>query len=109
MILHLEEARGSPPRVPFASPMDFTFGHMTSGRRTAEGNAAVGGVGNSYHLTGDAADFVPAKGQSMTDLAAEARQQWPGAKVINEGDHVHVQQRGWGVPYFGRRGTMGLR
>ena len=81
---------------------------MTSGRRTVKGNRAVGGVPGSAHLRGDAVDFVPAQGQSMPELAVEARRFFgPYAKIINEGDHVHVDQRGYGnVPYYGRRGTQ---
>ena len=83
---------------------------MSSGRRTPEGNRAVGGVPNSAHLFGDAADFVPAQGQSMRELYLQARRHFPGAHVINEGDHVHVAQRGYNrVPYYGARGSRGAR
>jgi hypothetical protein len=66
---------------------------MTSAYRSPEHNADVGGVANSQHLTGQAVDLVPPKGMSMAQLAAAAQQSMPGAKVINENDHVHVQ---WG-------------
>jgi len=82
---------------------------MTSGRRTAEGNAVVGGVPNSWHLTGDAADFVPTNGQTMDQLAQNLIKLYPQGKVLNEGGHVHLQMRGLNAPYFGINGTKGLR
>ena len=69
----------------------------------------MGGKPNSVHLRGDAADFTPRAGQTMAQLEAYLRRRFPDAKVINEGDHVHVSRRGWNVPYHGRRGTTGLR
>lgn len=66
---------------------------ITSTTRTPERNEQVGGVDNSRHLTGEAADLTPRPGQTMAQLAQEARAKFPNARVINEGDHVHVQ---WG-------------
>ncbi len=79
---------------------------MTSGRRTAERNAEVGGAANSLHLSGRAADIsVPPQYQGMESAAieADARQrleaQFPGMRfteVIFEGDHLHVGWEGGG-------------
>lgn len=78
---------------------------MTSGRRTPEGNAAVGGVKGSKHLTGEAVDY---DGPNLNALLGEARQ-LPGVRraFIHKG-HVHTEGD-WKVPYFGKNGTKGLR
>ena len=67
---------------------------VTSGQRTPEHNREVGGVPNSRHLTGNARDLVPPPGMTMAQLEAEARRRVPGAKVLNEGDHVHIEWSG---------------
>lgn len=79
---------------------------MTSGRRTPEGNRAVGGVPNSAHLRGNAVDY---DGPNLRALAAEARQRFPGAKVLIHDGHVHVEHQGIRAPYYGKHGTIGLR
>ncbi|MGL5736629.1 MAG: D-Ala-D-Ala carboxypeptidase family metallohydrolase [Beijerinckiaceae bacterium] len=90
------------PNPPRALP----GGIMTSGRRTPEGNRLVGGVADSRHLSGNAVDY---DGPDLPRLAAEARRRFPGAKVLIHDGHVHVEHEGIRAPYFGARGTTGLR
>lgn len=82
---------------------------MTSGRRTPEGNAAVGGVANSPHLRGIAADYW---GNDLNAVLGEVRG-IPGFKrgfIHDAGSGRHVHAEGdWQVPYFGRRGAMGRK
>ena len=79
---------------------------VTSGRRTPERNAAVGGAANSYHLSGQAMDLTPPPGMNMAQL--EQRLRASGlqfAELINEGDHIHVAWSGDGAPPSGAGGT----
>jgi hypothetical protein len=64
---------------------------VTSRARTPEHNAAVGGVANSDHLTDHARDLIPPKGMSMDAFASTLKETLPGLKILNEGDHVHIQ------------------
>lgn len=66
---------------------------ITSTLRSAARNRKVGGVANSYHLTGRARDSVPPRGMSMSAYAAQLRRLNPDLEVINEGDHVHMEPR----------------
>lgn len=89
-------AAGPPAGAPrlFPSAQDVTTatgGMITSAQRTPAHNAAVGGVPNSYHLTGQAYDVAPPAGMSMADFTAKTQAAFPGLKVLNEGSHVHIQ------------------
>lgn len=79
---------------------------FTSGRRTAAGNAAVGGAESSEHLGGHSLDIIPGRsGLTPQQIAANVRAQ--GGKALIEKDHVHATFPGSEVPYIGTRGSEG--
>jgi hypothetical protein len=87
-------------------PPRLKYGAMTSGKRTPEGNRLVGGVPDSWHVDGNAVDY---DGPDLPALLGEVRQRFPGSKAFIHGGHVHVQDRRLRAPYFGQRGTTGLK
>jgi len=65
---------------------------ITSRQRSADKNAEVGGVPDSFHQTDDARDFVPPPGMSMAALHQKLKAQFGSEyDVLNEGDHVHIE------------------
>lgn len=91
---------------PFDVNEKWSNGVLTSGRRTPEGNRLVGGVPDSAHLRGDAFDL---DGPNLGALRSEAQARYPDAKILVHDGHVHVQKPGLNVPFYGKRGTRGLR
>lgn len=59
---------------------------VTSWWRSTDRNRAVGGVMNSKHLFGWAFDVVP-----VNDITGAKLKRMGFAKVLNEGDHFHVE------------------
>jgi hypothetical protein len=87
---------GGPQKAPQISAPQalaemFPRATVTSGARTPEHNAAVGGVPNSYHLKGQAVDLKPPAGMTTGQFAAAIKASGiPLEEVIDEGNHVHV-------------------
>lgn len=83
---------------------------VSSTLRSPSRNAKVGGVGNSYHLTGEAVDIVPRTPQEKQQVT----EFWKGRgyQVIDEGDHLHVEppRRGATVSRLGpaRAAALGV-
>lgn len=90
----IEGVAGGTQQAPVQAPQLFAalgqkYGiQPTSVTRTPERNRQVGGVANSYHLTGQAADFVVPQ-QMKAQFIQDARQN--GYEAIDEGDHIHIE------------------
>ena len=65
----------------------------TSGYRSAAGNQAVGGVKYSSHQFWLGRDILLDPGEDTVMFTEAARR--VGLKVLNEGDHLHVQPATW--------------
>jgi len=88
---------------------------FTSGFRTPEYQADMRRRGyrpadNSGHLDGSAFDLLPPPGKSMRWLKDRVRAQFPSARLLDEGDHLHATFPGYfGAPVLGGAARAGLR
>jgi len=64
---------------------------ITSGYRTIQRNAAVGGGSNSRHMLGLAFDLVFDTALDGSDCRAAMRDDHPEWDVIHESDHTHIE------------------
>ena len=73
-----------------AARLAAVFGTVTSIHRTAERNRLVGGVPNSYHLSGRAIDIARKPGVTHAQIAATLRNAgYNLIESLDEGDHSH--------------------
>lgn len=73
-----------------AANLGFKWGRVTSTRRSAARNRAVGGVANSFHLSGRAIDIARRPGVRHADIdAAFRRAGYHIIESLDEGDHSH--------------------
>lgn len=100
-----EKARSAAPAAERATPsvvggiLKDAFGGSFSGTRSAARNRAVDGAARSYHLSGQAVDFVPAGGMgSVTKAQVRAALEAQGVQIKEllgpgdkgHSDHFHV-------------------
>ena len=84
------------------------WGRVTSTHRTPAHNRYVGGVANSYHLSGQAIDIARRPGVSHWQIVAAYRDAgYAMIEALDEGDHTHLA---FGTPHLrGPRPQMVLK
>ncbi len=76
--------------LPRAAEIGGQWGRVTSTLRSPARNRAVGGVRNSWHLSGRAIDVVRRPGVSHNDIARAFRAAgYHLIESLDEGDHSH--------------------
>lgn len=98
-------ASSGAPMMDFATLAKTTGAQITSELRSPEHNAAVGGVPDSQHIAGTAADFVVRPEQKPAFIA---QAQAMGYQAIDEGNHVHLQLPHGGLGSLGGDGGTGV-
>ena len=84
------------------------YGRVTSLRRSPEHNRRVGGVVNSFHLSGRAIDIARRPGVSHAQIAAELRRAgFYLVEALDEGDHSHFAFSWGGATYRPLRAQSG--
>ena len=81
---------GKPFSLASAATIGAHWGRVTSTKRSPEHNRAVGGVANSYHLSGRAIDIARGPGVHHSQIAAAYREAgYTLVESLDEGDHSH--------------------
>jgi hypothetical protein len=85
-----ELARRAPRPISSAVDLGAKWGVVTSVRRSAERNRAVGGAENSFHLYGRAIDIARLPGVRHAEIDAAYRKAgYVLIESLDEGDHSH--------------------
>lgn len=93
------QAHSSRYRLKDAAAAAAQWGRVTSTWRSLDHNRRVGGVRNSYHLTGRAIDIARAPNvRHATIEAALLRQGYRLMESLDEGDHSHFAFDFGGIP-----------
>ena len=80
----------SPKQLSTAARIGGQMGRVTSMLRSAARNRRVGGVANSYHLSGRAIDIARKPGVSHSQIASALRSAgYHLIESLDEGDHSH--------------------
>lgn len=83
-------SRAARPVVGSAPAVGARWGTVTSTYRSPEHNRRVGGVSNSFHLSGRAIDIARRAGVAHTDIEAAYRSAgYQLIESLDEGDHSH--------------------
>ncbi len=78
------------PNLGAIAAIGASWGRVTSMRRSVEHNRRVGGVRNSFHLSGRAIDIARRAGVSHSAIAAAFRNAgYHLVESLDEGDHSH--------------------
>jgi hypothetical protein len=97
---------GKPFSLSSAANIGSGWGRVTSTKRSPEHNRAVGGVPNSYHLSGRAIDIARRPGVAHSQIAAAYRQAgYSLLESLDEGDHSHFA---FGTRPAGRAAVISL-
>lgn len=94
------QANAAPAAPPMPAPADVLAAapgaQISSGYRDPQHNLEVGGVPNSWHTAGSpdapgAIDLTPPQGMTVAALSSTLASKLPQLRVLNEGNHAHVQ------------------
>jgi peptidase M15-like protein len=96
------EGRPAAPDLKAATSLGGHFGTVTSAKRSPEHNREVGGVPNSYHLSGHAIDIARKPGVSHSEVVQGFRSAgYEILEQLDEGDHSHIALAGGPHPQAG--------